>query len=161
MLRKLERTKAQWSGYDEVIDYWLELRRQLLVEYYNVAGVAAKKKQSLPTKAELDNFCDHLVDYISTGHFKIYNMVMERWQSTGFAATKETDNLYYRIVDTTDPLLDFNDKFSAVDLDDEDYDATDFDQDMSAIGEWLEQRFELEDTLIRLIADSLAHPPGA
>ncbi len=86
---------------------------------------------------------------------------MERWQSTGFAATKETDNLYYRIVDTTDPLLDFNDKFSAVDLDDEDYDATDFDQDMSAIGEWLEQRFELEDTLIRLIADSLAHPPGA
>ncbi|ODP98501.1 MULTISPECIES: Rsd/AlgQ family anti-sigma factor [Salinivibrio] len=161
MLRQLERTKAQWSGYDEVIDYWLELRRQLLVEYYNVAGVAAKKKQTLPTKAELDRFCDYLVDYISTGHFKIYNMVMERWQSTGFSATKETDNLYFRIVDTTDPLLDYNDKFSAVDLDDDDYDATDFDQDMSAIGEWLEQRFELEDTLIRVIADSLAHPPGA
>ncbi|OOF11616.1 MULTISPECIES: Rsd/AlgQ family anti-sigma factor [Salinivibrio] len=161
MLKKLERTKAQWSGYDDVIDYWLELRRQLLVEYYNVAGVAVKKKQNLPSKEEIDRFCDHLVDYISTGHFKIYNMVMERWQSTGFSATQETDSLYFRIVDTTDPLLDFNDKFSELDWDDEDYHFPDFDEDISAIGELLEQRFELEDTLIRVIADSLAHPPGA
>ncbi len=51
MLRQLERTKAQWSGYDEVIDYWLELRRQLLVEYYNVAGVAAKKKAIAPNQS--------------------------------------------------------------------------------------------------------------
>ncbi|OOF22790.1 anti-RNA polymerase sigma 70 factor [Salinivibrio proteolyticus] len=161
MLKKLERTKAQWSGYDDVIDYWLELRRQLLVEYYNVAGVAVKKKQNLPSKEEIDRFCDHLVDYISTGHFKIYNMVMERWQSTGFSATQETDNLYFRIVDTTDPLLDFNDKFSELDWDDEDYHFPDFDEDISSVGELLEQRFELEDTLIRVIADSLAYPPGA
>ncbi|EDP57301.1 Rsd/AlgQ family anti-sigma factor, partial [Vibrio sp. AND4] len=95
---------------------------------------------------------------ISEGHFKIYDMVMDKWKSTGFVATDEINQTYAKIVLTTDPLLNFADKYSGVAIEDE---LTDFDQDMSVIGEIIETRFAVEDHLIKLIADSLAMPPGA
>lgn len=159
MLNKFERVQEQWGGYNDVIDYWLDQRKLLLVEYCKVAGLSSKKSNALPTEEDLNNFCDYLVDYISTGHFKIYDMVMARWKSTGFSTNSEIDNLYFNIVETTDPLLNFNDKYSDKALDDDNYIT--FDQDISEVGEMLEQRFEQEDALIKLIADSLAHPPGA
>lgn len=112
----------------------------------------------LPTPSELQNFCQHLVDYISEGHFKIYDMVMDRWKSTGFIVTDEINQTYGKIVITTEPLLNFNDKYSEVTEDDE---LPDFNSDMSLVGEILETRFEVEDHLIQQISDSLAMPPGA
>ncbi|MFA0026220.1 Rsd/AlgQ family anti-sigma factor, partial [Vibrio sp. 10N.261.49.A5] len=64
----------------------------------------------LPSPEELQKFSQHLVDYISEGHFKIYDMVMDKWQSTGFKATDEINQSYGHIVLTTDPLLNFTDK---------------------------------------------------
>ena len=85
-------------------------------------------------------------------------MVMDKWRSTGFEATEEINTTYGRIVLTTDPVLNFTDKYAAV-TDDEPLES--FDSDLSLIGEILEVRFEVEDQLIQLIADSLAVPPGA
>jgi regulator of sigma D len=107
---------------------------------------------------DLQAFCEHLVDYISEGHFKIYEMVMDRWKSTGFSPTDEINATYGHIVLTTDPLLNFTDKYADVDAEDT-LDA--FDSELSLIGEILETRFAVEDQLIQLIADSLAVPPGA
>ncbi|MCQ8200493.1 sigma D regulator, partial [Vibrio parahaemolyticus] len=53
--------------------------------------------------------------------------------------------------------LNFTDKYSDVTEDDE---LEDFDSDLSLIGEIIETRFEVEDHMIQLIADSLAMPPG-
>ncbi|MCV5275353.1 sigma D regulator, partial [Escherichia coli] len=87
-----------------------------------------------------------------------YDMVMDKWKATGFVATNEINQTYGKIVLTTEPLLNFTDKYSDVTEDDE---LEDFDSDMSLIGEIIETRFEVEDHLIQLIADSLAMPPGA
>ncbi|KOO10041.1 anti-sigma factor, partial [Vibrio xuii] len=103
-------------------------------------------------------FCQHLVDYISEGHFKIYDMVMDKWRSTGFEATDEINQTYAHIVLTTEPLLNFTDRYADVPEDD---DLDNFDEDLSLIGEIIEARFEVEDELIQLIANSLAVPPGA
>ncbi|WP_322804192.1 sigma D regulator [Vibrio alfacsensis] len=161
MLKKFKQTQDQWGGSSEVIDHWLETRQSLIVEYCKLAALQPCSKTNvieLPSPAELQHFCQHLVDYISEGHFKIYDMVMDKWKSTGFVATDDINQSYGKIVLTTEPLLNFNDKYSNVSEEDE---LVSFDADMSLVGEIIETRFEVEDHLIQLIADSLAMPPGA
>ncbi|WP_086981786.1 sigma D regulator [Vibrio aphrogenes] len=163
MLNKLKQTQAQFGGSSEVIDHWLDTRQHLIVEYWKLAALkpTAHKKAALtklPSPQELQTFCQQVVDYISEGHFKIYDMVMSSWQSTGFSPTEEINQTYFKIVDTTEPLLNYTDKYADVDAEDE---LEDFDIDLSQIGEVLEERFELEDELIQMIAESLAIPPGA
>ncbi len=161
MLKKFKQTQDQLGGSSNVIDHWLETRQSLIVEYCKLAALQPCPKGNvveLPTPSATQDFCQHLVDYISEGHFKIYDMVMDRWKSTGFVVTDEINQTYGKIVVTTDPLLNFNDKYSEITEDDE---LPDFDTDMSLIGEILETRFEVEDQLIQQISDSLAMPPGA
>jgi regulator of sigma D len=162
MLNKFKNAQEQWGGSSDVIDHWLSTRRELLVEYCKLASLqpcAAKSTVTeLPSVDEIESFCRILVDYISAGHFKIYDMVMEKWQSTGFKATDEINKTYASILQTTDPLLNFADKY--LDLTESD-ELDGFDEDLSWVGETLEIRFEVEDNLIQLIADSLSIPPGA
>ncbi len=162
MLNKFKQTQEQWGGSSEVIDHWLETRQELIVEYCKLAALQPSSTKSslssLPTSEELQNFCQHVVDYISEGHFKIYDMVMDKWRSTGFEATDDINHTYARIVLTTEPLLNFTDKYAAVSEEDT---LDSFDSDLSLIGEIIEVRFEVEDELIQLIANSLAVPPGA
>ncbi|MDV7106154.1 sigma D regulator [Vibrio sp. TH_r3] len=162
MLNKFKKVQEQWGGSSDVIDHWLDTRQVVIVEYCHLAALSpnANKKavERLPTPQELQQFSQHLVDYISEGHFKIYEMVMDKWKSTGFSPTDEINQTYGQIILTTDPLLNFTDKYADVDQDDT---LDDFDSDLSLIGEIIETRFEVEDYLIQLIADSLAVPPGA
>jgi regulator of sigma D len=163
MLQKFKRIQEEWGGSSDVIDHWLDTRQVLLVDFCKLAACqplpsANVNKNELPSPTEIENFCLKLIEYISTGHFKIYDMVKDQWQKTGFTTTEEIDQHYFSIVATTEPLLEFADKY--VDIDEEDF-LEDFDDDLSWVGEILETRFEREDKLIRLIADSLAFPPGA
>lgn len=160
MLTKFKQVQEQWGGSSEVIDHWLETRQALIVEYCNLAVPSNHhpKISKLPSEKSLQAFCQHLVDYISEGHFKIYDMVMDKWRSTGFEATDEINRTYGNIVLTTDPLLNFTDKYAAISSEDV---IEGFDSDLSLIGEILEVRFEVEDELIQMISDSLAVPPGA
>lgn len=162
MLNKFKQTQEQWGGSSEVIDHWLETRQLLIVKYCKLASGQPCSAQpivtTLPPPKSLQSFCQHLVDYISEGHFKIYDMVMDKWRATGFEATDEINQAYGKIVLTTEPLLNFTDKYATVTQEDA---LESFDSDLSLVGEIIEVRFEVEDELIRLIADSLAVPPGA
>jgi len=161
MLNKFKQVQEQWGGSSEVIDHWLDTRQSLVVEYCKLAVPHATTTQSvssLPSPEELQLFCQHLVDYISEGHFKIYDMVMDRWRSTGFSPTDEINAAYGKIVLTTDPLLNFTDKYANTGEGDR---LEQLESELSLIGEIIETRFEVEDQLIQLIADSLAVPPGA
>ncbi|MBE4593421.1 anti-RNA polymerase sigma 70 factor [Vibrio navarrensis] len=162
MLKKFKQTQEQWGGSSEVIDHWLDTRQSLIVEYCKLAALQPCTSKTnvleLPTPDELQHFCQELVDYISEGHFKVYDMVMNKWRATGFEITQEIHDTYARIVLTTDPLLNFTDQYASVDEEDT---LDRFDKDLSRLGEILEMRFEVEDQLIQLIADSLSVPPGA
>ncbi|GAD69405.1 MULTISPECIES: Rsd/AlgQ family anti-sigma factor [Vibrio] len=162
MLKKFKHTQEQWGGSSDVIDHWLETRQRLIVEYCKLASLQPCANKSavleLPSPPEIHSFCEHLVDYISEGHYQIYDMVMDKWQSTGFTATDEINQTYAKIVLTTEPLIEFYERYSAVDEKD---DLENFDNALSDVGETMEYRFEVEDQLIQLIADSLSVPPGA
>ncbi len=160
MLTKLNKFQEQWGGNSDVIDHWLFTRQELLVKFCKLAGLPPFNSSipTLPSFEDVQLFAQQLVDYISEGHFKIYNMVIEKWNSTGFSPTKEMSLLYASITNTTDPILNFTDKYSE---DNEMIYLTDFTADFSKIGEIIELRFELEDALRELISNSIEHPPGA
>ena len=159
MLSKFEQVKKEWGGHNDVIDQWLMMRQQLLIDYCKLIGITPNdENRHLPTAPKLCLFSEDLVDYISAGHFKIYDNVMARWHQTGFSPTEEMSALYAKIALTTEPLLNFNDHYGAIN----DHDPLEtLDNDLSRIGELMESRFALEDKLIELISDSLACPPGA
>ncbi|GAL07264.1 Rsd/AlgQ family anti-sigma factor [Photobacterium aphoticum] len=161
MLSKFEQVQKQWGGTSDVIDHWLMSRQQLLIDYCKLAGLPPfeRNQRQLPTNDQLQLFCQQLVDYISEGHFKIYDMVMARWHATGYSPTAEISQVYAQITQTTDPLLNFTEKYTAISEDE--LEGADLDNDLSAIGELVEIRFALEDGLIELISESLACPPGA
>lgn len=162
MLRKFKHVQEQWGGSSDIIDHWLDKRQHVIVEYCKLAALQPCNTKAtvseLPSPKALLYFCQELLDYISEGHFKIYDMVMDKWQATGFQATDEINLVYNKIIATTDPLLNFNDQYATVNEFDE---LLDLDNDLSKVGQVLEVRFSLEDQLIQLIADSLALPPGA
>ena len=115
------------SESNDIIDYWLSLRQQLIIDFGKVAGLSKQDKHSLPTADELHHFCETLVDYISAGHFKIYNMVMDRWRDNGFSGNAQIDAVYAGIVQTTEPLVAFSDKYSHANLDEDDFEPVDQD----------------------------------
>lgn len=158
MLTKLNLFQEQWKGSSSVIDHWLETRQELLVSYCKLAGLPPFESKELPTVQTLQSFNQQLIDYISEGHFKIYNQVIEQWNATGYSPTDEISQIYSKISLTTDSLLNFTEKYTDCS---EKKMTSCFDSDLSSLGELIEIRLEFEDSLIQLISSSLAYPPGA
>ncbi|NVK54128.1 MAG: sigma D regulator [Alteromonadaceae bacterium] len=144
MLNQVEIAKQRWGGANKTIDAWLDERRQLLIKYCQLAGVNGQTQAALPDMADVDEFCSILMDYLSVGHFEVYEMLV----SDDSEGLKLKQQIFPRISKTTDLALDFNDKFT------ENFNADNaqsFDTDITRLGEALVDRFELEDQLIQHI----------
>lgn len=92
----------------------------------------------------LRRFCEALIDYTASAHFQLYRYLAdnrERRQPVLAIAEK----IYPRIVETTDVILRFNDKYEAMSLDNSiEFLAV----DLSSLGECLADRIQLEDQII-------------
>lgn len=102
-----------------------------------------------PLESKLREFCQVLVDYISLGHFEVYPRltdVPERRAKVQALANA----LYPDFVNATDAAVGFNDKYEGEwgqGL------LNHLEADLSALGEALILRFDLEDQLIGAMAD--------
>jgi regulator of sigma D len=92
----------------------------------------------------LRKFCEALIDYTASAHFQLYRYLadnVERRQSVLSIA----DELYPKIVETTDTILRFNDKYEAMSLDNSiEFLAI----DLSSLGECIADRIQYEDQVI-------------
>ena len=98
-------------------------------------------------KSLLTQFSQILVDYVSLGHFGVYERLLagtER-RSRVLSVAKE---IYPEFSATTDAAISFNDKYDNVDKLDI---FEDLEQDLSALGESLAKRIDLEDRLCELM----------
>ena len=97
------------------------------------------------TEQALRRFCEALIDYTASAHFQLYRYLAdnrERRQSVLAIA----DKIYPRIVETTDVILRFNDKYDSMSLDN----SVEFLAiDLSNLGECLAERIQLEDRVIK------------
>ena len=154
MLNQLESLTERVGGRKELVDQWLYARKHLLVAYYNMVGIKPNKEShcALNEKA-LDNFCHNLVDYLSAGHFNIYERIINEMEGASplLAATQ----IYPQLEANTQQIMTFYDTSleNAIDHDN----VIEFQKALSGIGEALEARFSLEDKLIELAYDNNLH----
>ena len=99
----------------------------------------------------LRRFCEALIDYTASAHFQLYRYLAdnrERRQSVLTIA----ESIYPRIVETTDVILRFNDKYELMSLDN----SVEFlAVDLSNLGECLADRIQLEDRIISAMGGAL------
>lgn len=147
MLERNEQAKQRWGGAHKSIDTWLHARQDLLIEYFKLAGLPPyeRESQALPALADVRNFCGMLMDYISAGHFEIYDHIIESTDKAPQSTRDIANELFPLISDTTEIALDFNDRYSERD---ERSDLKNFDRELSSLGEALELRMEFEDRLL-------------
>ena len=142
MLENCKSARERWGGVSNIIDRWLQERQDLLVLYCNLSDSADGDIQA----SRLPQFCQIVVDYISAGHFEVFEqLVLEGREFDDQAGLDESKILFEKIQLTTDSILDFNDKYEETD------DIETLKTDLSALGEALEMRFELEDRMIEVL----------
>ena len=143
MLQNVESARERWGGVSTIIDRWLQERQDLLVLYCELSGLNTEGSQS---GEKLQSLCQILVDYVSAGHFEIYDqLVKEAREFDDAEALKEAPKLFDIVDATTEAVLDFNDKYQEID------DLTTLARDLSHLGETLATRFEAEDRMIEVL----------
>lgn len=150
MLTKLAHAKEEWGGTLSVLDKWLDNRQKIVILYCQLAGLPPyqKEKRGLPEQALMTEFCQGLLDYASTGHFEVYEQIIETSKLHGEENLKIAQELYARINTTTDTALNFNDNYAESASEKK---LLNFDADLSELGQIIEMRFEREDQLLELI----------
>lgn len=99
------------------------------------------------TQVLLQNFCESLIDYTASAHFQLYRHIAED-QERRAAVQNIAREIYPSIAESTQAILDFNDKYDCEDHCDN---LSTLAQDLSRLGESLADRIELEDKLINVL----------
>ncbi|WJG09782.1 sigma D regulator [Aliiglaciecola sp. LCG003] len=146
MLSQFEQSKKKWVGSHNAIDVWLHERQDLLVKYCELAGIPPyqRKVDGLPDLDSIRLFCEILMDYISAGHFEVYDKIIAETSDTT-SSKSLADRIYPQIALLTEEALAFNDEFAEANTD---RSLETFDINLSKLGQNLMERFELEDELI-------------
>jgi len=136
----------------DTIDSLLLLRQEMFVSYCQLAGVATFGQRMVPgaQSDQLRSFCQVMVDYTAMGHFEVYQRIIdgkERRKAVKAVAQK----VYPAIADTTNVLVDFNDKY--VDFTGTEAELDQLDGDLSKLGEAIATRGDLEDQILAALAE--------
>lgn len=147
MLEKCHSAKERWGGVHDIIDRWLNERRELIVSLFALNGSSEFANPDEPREDRLARFCELLVDYASAGHFEVYEQLIKEAQAFADKGIDEAQKVMRQLDSNTEHILAFNDQFR-------DASATrahwgDLDDALASLGSHLEDRFALEDRLIQ------------
>lgn len=143
MLENCKTAQERWGGTHEMIDRWLADRKETLVAFFNIS---LKDGFTEEVAAQLQSFCEYLVDYVSEGHFEIYEQLFREAKEFDDGGIELAKTLYPKINASTQKMLDFNDKYDNVEHIAER--QAELRDDLSELGELMTERFEYEDQLI-------------
>lgn len=147
MLERCRTAQERWGGVDQLIDRWLAERKKLVGHY-----IALRDRQDpdISPQALLNNFCSCLLDYVSAGHFSVYEQLVRGAEEAGDERALDlTSQVIPRIETITQFAVIFNDYYGpkhtrALKLDV-------MHSRLLKLGGLLLERFELEDCLIEVM----------
>ncbi|KAF1025783.1 MAG: Regulator of sigma D [Pseudomonas sp.] len=140
MLESCQNAQERWGGVHKLIDGWLKARHEL-VHAFDALG--AKPEALAENRKSLQTFCGALVDYVSAGHFSVFEQLTKEAEAFDDQRGLElAETLYPRIDVITEKLLAFNDLCDAGQC---------VAQKFKELGGLLHERFELEDCLIEVL----------
>jgi regulator of sigma D len=149
MLENCKSAEERWGGVNTIIDRWLHERQEMLATYCTLSPITDFDEGNNVHRRKVRHFCQSLMDYISVGHFEVYEQLIKEGHDFGDNDAIKAASKPYTIIDTTTAkLLDFNDKYQEVD------DMSALVDDLSCIGHQLASRFEAEDEMISILHDS-------
>ena len=146
MIADIQIDSVHSKAFPHLIDKLLRKRQAMLVAFNRLVALKPFAKP-IPVGFQLQQFCQMLMDYVALGHFEVYQCLEDQGvagdrYSRGKRLVKQ---LYPRIARTTRTAVAFNDLYDSKEsrrtfsmLGDE----------LSALGEQLADRIELEDRLI-------------
>jgi len=149
MLENCQTAQERWGGVSEIIDAWLSERQALISSF--VALPSATIGEELNSRLSL--FCDLLMDYLSSGHFEVYEQLLLEGKAFDDGSAEAGEKILPKIQPSTDVALDFNDDFQSIDSPTL-ADIREFSSRLSRLGEALEERFDLEDKMIAVLHES-------
>lgn len=131
-----------------------EQRQNTLSVFCSMTGVSNPEQVSGKlaeiAPAALQEFLNHMVDYLAMGHFTIYQRIVEGTERRG-AVKDAAQRVYASIGETTDVMVEFNDKYEHFDGSESDQSA--LKADLSKLGEMLAIRGDLEDELLDALSN--------
>lgn len=146
MLDSCTTAQERWGGVHKLIDRWLAERKQLVSEY---TALRDRSSPSSTPDTGLESFCDVLVDYMSAGHFEVYEqLIREAEDFNDLGGIQLAKQLYPRIETITQTAVQFNDQYGEPA---EAVDETRMQEQLRLLGALLHERFELEDCLIEVL----------
>jgi len=140
MLESCQNAQERWGGVHKLIDGWLRARHEL-VRAFDALG--AKPEALSENRKPLQEFCGVLVDYVSAGHFGVYEQLTK--EAEAFDDQRGLDlaeTFFSHDTATTEKLLAFNDLCDA---------GKCVVEKFKELGGLLHERFELEDCLIEVL----------
>lgn len=142
MLENCRNAQERWGGVHQLLDRWLQDRQQLVSAYQTLN---TRPQASGPV---LEGFCAQLMDYLSAGHFEIYEQLLGEARAFGDqSALALAARVYPQIEANTAAVLDFNDRCDNGDC----RDSVGLARELQRLGPQLLRRFELEDCLIEVL----------
>jgi regulator of sigma D len=146
MFKNYKNALERWGGVHTVIDHLLEQRRALLVAFIELQD-ACDDDLTEVSKARIDRFSEHLMDYISSGHFKVYPQLAQEAKAFNDApAVGLAGKLLERLDMSTELTLAFDDDYAT---------PVRCEHNMARLPAWLDrlakgltERFALEDPLV-------------
>ncbi len=146
MLDDCKTKEERWEGVQKLIERWLAERQELIVSYCSVSGVNNLTADDNTSTQTIKLFCQVLMDYVSAGHFEVYDQLVLEAEEFGDGSEKILPQIYPKIGETTEAILNFNDIF---DTDEHCEQAIGrLKTELSTLGEHLTNRFIFEDQLI-------------
>ncbi len=146
MLENCKTAQERWGGVSVIIDKWLLERKELLVQYCNLSDIADDVGDSESYGGAVRQLCQIMVDYISAGHFEVYDQLVKEGQEFDDKDALKSASESFKVIDSsTEDILDFNDKYQEID------DLSSIEKDLSHLGEVLAARFEAEDSMIEVL----------
>lgn len=145
MLESCQNAQERWGGVHLLIDRWLQERKELIEAY---ASISSSPQAPSANAGELQSFCEILVDYVSAGHFEVYEQLTN--EAKAFGDQRGLDlakQIYPRIEAITEVALAFNDRCDNGDC----RDTVSLLDELKRLGQLLHERFELEDCLIEVL----------
>jgi regulator of sigma D len=145
MLEQVNTAKERWGGVHKMIDSWLNERQALIVQFCHLSTAKPLCHEETPLAELLQNFCQGMMDYCSAGHFEIYERLMVEAREYADGGLEFAQQVVPNLDKLTTQCVDFNDNYDrSCNLEQ----LTKLSEDLSRLGEVLEERFQLEDQLI-------------
>jgi len=151
MVKRSKKTREGWILVDDMVRRWMQQRVQLTHDYESIVAPSPPEESKESLTNRIDSFCETLVDYVSAGHFEVYNELITEAREFDDGSLKTGINLFKSISRSTDLALEFNDKYESEATCEHQFKQ--LPQDLVELGNTLNMRFELEDQLILTVHD--------